>query len=173
MIGGLDLSLTGTGIAVHHDGGEIETDLIKSTGTKNMTIDQTAYRLAYIKGHALAMLMDCELVVVEAPSYGSTGGAAHERAGLWWMVVNGLVEMGVKVARVAPTTMKAYVTNNGQADKDEVIAAVVRKYPQAKVKNNNVADAVGLLAMGLRYKGMPIDPVNSKTEKSMKAVVWP
>jgi crossover junction endodeoxyribonuclease RuvC len=172
VIAGLDLSLTGTGVAIYSEGG-IETSLIKTTGKKTDTLRDTALRLAKIEQGVYQLVGDCDLAVIEAPSFGSTGGAAHERAGLWWGVVDMLFSLGINVAKVAPTTLKAYVTGDGKADKDEVLAAVIRKYPQANVANNNVADAVGLMAMGCRYYDMPLEVENAKTIKSMKAVVWP
>ncbi|WP_405056944.1 hypothetical protein OG474_29920 [Kribbella sp. NBC_01505] len=172
MIAGLDLSLTGTGIATY-GGGEIRTHLIKTVGKKTDTVYETAARIDSIEHDILQRIgSDCELAVIEAPSFGSKGGSGHERAGLWWKVTTTLIRHGVRIAKVAPTTLKAYVANNGKADKDEVLAAVIRKYPKADVTNNNVADAVGLMAMGCRYYDIPLDVENSKTASSMKAVAW-
>jgi crossover junction endodeoxyribonuclease RuvC len=172
-VAGLDLSLTGTGIAQVNDSGDVSTELVKSTGKKDFTLAQTADRIGLVAGTTLNHIhSNVELAVVEAPSYGSSGGAAHERAGLWWEIVRGLRQRSIKVVTVAPTTLKVYACGTSKVDKDEVLAAVIRTYLQVNVRNNNVADAVVLAAMGARFLGFPIDSLPDTKTRAMKTPKW-
>jgi crossover junction endodeoxyribonuclease RuvC len=58
---------------------------------------------------------------------------------------------------VPPATLKTYATGKGNASKDAVLAAVVKRYPGWAVTGNDVADAVVLMAMGARLLGHPLE----------------
>ena len=58
---------------------------------------------------------------------------------------------------VPPALLKKYATGRGNAAKDEVLAAVVRRYPHADINGNDIADAVVLAAMGARHREAPIE----------------
>lgn len=153
---GLDLSLTSTGIAVH---GAIPdwAGTIKSKGTKADTWEMRRQRIDGIVGRVIPPIPEGALVVVEAPSYGSTTGSAHDRSGLWWITFDTLTALGYTVLPVAPTVRAKYATGKGNAGKDAVLAAAVRRYPGIEIDDNNVADAVVLMAIGCRLLGEPID----------------
>lgn len=155
---GLDLSMTHTGIAIVYGNGAISTTSVTSTGKKTDTVLMKAARLRDLADTILvAVPADVQHVVVEGPSFGSTGAAAHDIAGLWWMVVDTLLAHHFPIVIVAPSTAKKYATSRGNASKDEVIATVVRRYPQADVLDNNEADAVVLAAIGARLAGHPLE----------------
>ena len=174
---GLDLSMTDTGIAGVMSDGAILTDHITSKGRKDATVSERRERLKLIvdgiQSHPLvrAGAGRCE-ITIEGPSYGSTGGAAHERAGLWWLTVDVLLAALFRVHVVAPSTLKKYATGKGNASKDEVIAGVVRRYPQADVTNNNVADAVVLAAIGARHACHPVDELTVQRADAFAKVRW-
>src|SRR5690606_38220704 len=62
-------------------------------------------------------------------------------------------------AVVAPTPLKKYVTGRGNASKDEVLAAAIRRWPDAAINGNDEADAYALRAMGLDHLGHPVADV--------------
>ena len=97
--------------------------------------------------------------MLEAPSYGSATGSQHDRSGLWWMTYHRIVAstVGVTVLPVAPTVRAKYATGKGNASKDAVLAAAVRRYPDIDITGNDIADAVILMAIGCRLLGKPID----------------
>ena len=84
------------------------------------------------------------LGVIEGPSFGSKGAGQHERAHLWWELAGLLDELCRDVIEVPPTNRAKYATGKGNAGKDEVLAAVVRRYPDVNVTNNNEADSLVL-----------------------------
>lgn len=172
---GLDLSLTGTGIA--DSTGRIRT--ISSKGKADATLAQRRARLARLC-HDITSDVLCAgddraaLVVIEQPAFSRQNGHMHDRSGLWWLVVDRLAgALGFDVVEVAPTGRAKYATGKGNASKDQVLAAVVRRYPNVEVSNNNEADALVLAAMGARALGHPIDDLPLSHLAAMSAVAWP
>ena len=166
FIVGLDLSLTGTGLA------ELDLDAehfvnVDTHGTKGKRGDKYAQRGERLLGMANYILdwttagpTDPRLVVVEGPSIGSKGGSQFDRSGLWWLVVTKLAARGIDVLVVPPKTRAKYATGNGNSGKDVVVAHVTEQYGHlydGRIKNDNEADAMVLAAMGARYLGYEID----------------
>ena len=154
---GLDLSLTSTGVATIH-GDIVTVRRVTSKATSGTSAD-TAARLdrivAEILGHV--PLSDSTHVAIEGPSYGSVGTGQHVRGGLWWLVRTELARAGIDTIIVAPSTLKKYATGKGNAGKDAVLAAVIRRYPLVEVTGNDEADALVLAAIAARVGGYPID----------------
>jgi Holliday junction resolvasome RuvABC endonuclease subunit len=158
---GIDPSLTNTGIAVYRtdvmaDPG-IELSSIESTGKKTDSWNTRGKRLQLLTSNVLDEVPVNSLVVIESPSYGSRGGAAHDRAGLWWAIHAELRSEGSTVICAAPSQRMKYVTGKGRADKDTVLAHTIRRYPELDITNNNTADAVIFMAMAARLAGHPIE----------------
>lgn len=161
---GIDPSLTNTGIAVHrteelHDPEFDDTNLfsVKSTGKKDDTWNQRSDRIQMLILQACIKVPPHSLVVIESPSYGSSGGAAHDRAGLWWGIVHELRSFECTVVAAAPSQRMKYITGTGRADKDKVLAHTIRRYPNLDITNNNTADAVIFMAMAARLAGHPLE----------------
>lgn len=150
---GIDPSLTATGIACEDQGIRVAT--VGSAGRKNDSFRKRWSRIQNLTQKVCGMVPDGAVVVLEAPSYGSRTGSQHDRAGLWWAIYDRL--SGHRVVTVPPTVRAMYATGKGNAGKDQVLAAVVRRYPSVEVTNNNEADALVLCAMGYRWLGVPIE----------------
>lgn len=157
---GLDLSLTSTGVA-----GNGWTDRIKTKCRGHMRLD-------VIVDNILDFVRHADLVVVEGPSYGSTGSSYHELAGLWWLVTHNLWVHGIPFAVAAPGQVKRYATGKGNADKDVVIRQVARRFPWFE-GGNDEADALILAAMGADQLGHPIAAMPETHRKALKSVEWP
>ncbi len=152
---GLDLSLTSTGVASWSRRG-VSTGRLKSEGHKGDSWTVRHQRLSDLVGKLSTLIPDPALVVIEAPSYGSVGGSSHDRSGCWWMVYDFLYWQGCAVLPVEPTVLKKFATGTGKADKDAVLAAVVRRYLDIDVTGNDQADAVALLDIGMHLIGKPL-----------------
>lgn len=169
---GIDPSLTNTGIAVYRtdtmaDPG-IELSNIQSTGRKTDNWNQRGERLQLLAADVITEIPVNSLVVIESPSYGSRGGAAHDRAGLWWAIHHKLRSDGCTVIPAAPSQRMKYVTGTGRADKDTVLAHTIRRYPELDITNNNTADAVIFMAIAARLAGHPLE--NGTEIKAMDEV---
>lgn len=168
---GLDLSLTGTGVTVID--GEIHTALFGSKGRKGDTLAMRAERLVTLHSQIVNVIPEGALIVIEQPAYASVGGSHHDRSGLWWMIVSYLHPFH-EIAEVPPSTLKIYATGKGNSAKDLVLAAIVRRYLNIPVVDNNIADSVTLAAMGSRHLGRPIEESLPQTHlRAMDSVKWP
>lgn len=133
---GIDPSLTATAVAL--DGvAEVLT-----------TPRRGSQRLAEIRDRILTRSLGVDLVVIEAPSFGSANRSAKELGGLWWVIRLALHEDEADVIEVPPATLKKYATGKGNASKSEMLAAAIRRldYPGA---DDNEADALWLEQIGL------------------------
>lgn len=177
IVVGLDMSLTCTGVAVVQtapEGASIHLERVRSTGKATDTLQQRQGRLGRLAARVAALVEMPDLVVIEAPAYGAQNGHQHDRSGLWWLVVYFLMNRGVRVLEVPPTVVKRYATGKGNASKDVVLAAVVRRFLETDVSDNNLADALTLAAVGARALGEPIDGVISQAcMDGMKTVDLP
>lgn len=161
---GIDLSLTGTGLADFCLDTRRFTamDTHRTKGKRTDNYKMRGDRLTGIADHivewATAGPLDPRLVAIEGPSLGNRQGSQFDRSGLWWLVVSALQAGGIPVLVVPPKTRAKYATGNGNADKATVVAHVVEQYGDfcgRRIANDNEADAVVLAAIGARYIGRP------------------
>lgn len=152
---GLDLSLTSTGLALV-EGGELTAwHCIKSKGKRGASIEETSKRIddivyeleGWLHKNVRHWVDEVDLAVIEAPSFGSKGGSAHERGGLWWSVASLMRMAPVPMAKIAPATRAKFITGSGRADKHEVLKAARARW-HADIPNHDVADAAGLAFWG-------------------------
>jgi crossover junction endodeoxyribonuclease RuvC len=180
IVVGVDLSLTSTGIC-RITSGAIQLDRVRTKGSTNDTLWATRDRFNRIADRVAAKIVGCDLVVLEGPAMSRTNGHQHDRSGLWWLIADMCMstqdstgDEPLQVVSVSPTARARYATGKGNAGKDEVLAAVVRRYPQAEVTGNDAADALILAAMGARHLGEPIEESLAKVNlTAMEAVRWP
>lgn len=165
---GVDLSLTGTGVACRHG-----TETITTRGARDDNLHDRHNRLLRIREAVLSWCRGADLIVVEAPAYSKAQGHNHDRSGLWWLTIHALIALDIPVVTVTPTGRAKYATGRGNASKDEVLAAVVRRYPTPEVTNNNEADALTLAAMGHDALGHPLATVPASHRTALTAITWP
>lgn len=182
---GIDLSLTSTGVAIIADDGITVTRVTSKPPTTPRhprtgkptppTLHQRRQRLIIIvhEIHQLVCAGNPHLVVIEQPAYSKNAGSTHDRSGLWWLVVNEISLSGYQVVEVTPSARAKYATGKGNAGKDDVLAAVVRRYPHVETRGNDEADALVLAAMGARHLGAPIDDLPLTHVVAMSGVRWP
>lgn len=169
LVVGLDLSLTGTGIA-HMRGQEVVTDTIAPPSNRTRGL----LRLRWLRTELLALIGQPALVVVEGPSYSSFGQGTHDRAGLYWLVLDGLWNRGIPVAIAPPANLKQYATGKGggkNTSKDGVLLAAARRFPSF-AGDNNAADALWLAAMGTAHLTGQ-HPVPAGHQGALAKVAWP
>jgi hypothetical protein len=51
--------------------------------------------------------------------------------------------------------------------------AVAKRYPTFEITNDDEADAVGLLALGLDQLGHPLAPVPARNRHALEITAWP
>lgn len=177
---GVDLSLTSTGLCHIDAGAIVSLGNVRSKGRRGDTWQDREKRLYALLNEVVEWVeaRDPDLVVIEAPSYGSQHGAQHDRSGLWWMVNMALVSDGYATAKVAPQARAKYGTGAGNSKKDVVFAFVKEIYQpltSERISNDDIADAVILSAMGARHLGHPVELVEPSEAvlASLTGVLWP
>lgn len=167
---GVDPSLTGSGIASSAGWCEL-------VGAKNITKMPLADRVAAVEGlvaKILVLVGDPHLVVIEVPAFSRTGGGALERAALWWLLVRSLWSHEIPTAEVYNQTRMKYATGKGAAGKDAIVEAVTRRWPAYSTGgNNNLCDAVVLMAMGADQLDIPLAPMPATHRIALNKVDWP
>jgi Holliday junction resolvasome RuvABC endonuclease subunit len=166
---GLDLSLTGCGVA-----GDGWADTITFPPRKRRE-DRTDYshrRLAHIKTSLRDFLTGVQFVAMEGLSYDSYD-TNRQSAGLAWIVRHDLLwARGIPYALVPPANLKQYVTGSGAADKTQMVAAIQGWFPWFD-GDDNAADAAGLHAMACDWLGQPAVEVPPKQRKALDGCEWP
>ena len=163
IVQGVDLSLTGTGLAriISTDGSGpfVETATVGSKPGGRSVEARARRQLMLLRGID-RFLAPGGLLAIEAPAYTRTAGSRHERSGLWWAVVQLAMRQGCRVVEVSPTARARYATGRGMAAKDAVLAAVSERYSTYGVSlaTDNEADALTLAALAARLIGRPIEP---------------
>lgn len=159
---GIDLSLTSTGLALYYpDGVEApDTMTIKTKPPGAPGYESSLHRFQLIAGrirHEIGQEVPGRVhVCLEGPSYNSVQ-SAHVMSGNWWNLYGGLMNEGFKITVVPPAVVKMYATGKGNASKDAVLAAAIKRYPDVDIPGNDIADAVILLAIGCRLAGRPLE----------------
>ncbi|MEU2730070.1 hypothetical protein ABZ650_20370 [Streptomyces griseoviridis] len=167
-VAGLDISLTGTGVATL--GG---TTRIPTKGRRKDTILERHTRLKHIATTVLEAVGDVDLACVEGPvSYSTPGGSTWDRGGLWWRIVAALLERGIPVAVIPPTTRAKYATGSGASRKVAVLEAAQHRYG-AVLESDDEADALVLRAMGLHWLEQPLAEVPDGHRAALAGVQWP
>lgn len=169
-IAGLDLSLTGTGIATHA-GGDLTTRTIdgsRLTGHKRLQTIMTA----------VGELRHYDLVVIEDVFQAGRGDTSIRLAELHGLVKHWLWLRGIPYVLVHNTAVKTYALGKGSGagtTKEAVVLAVERRYGGfVTVSDNNQADALVLLAMALERYGVPLVDVPPTHQRALSKVTgWP
>jgi len=173
---GLDTSLTATGIASSN--GWCETVGYKPAN-KGEPITKLPHprRLAALRDIAARITLAVgqpDLVVLESPSLASKGGGGHERGWLWWDVYRRLTDRDIPVALLAPSQRMLYATGKGAASKAAVVDAVARRWPDWQTSgDDNLADAVVLMAAGRDHLGHPIIDMPKTHRAALDKAIWP
>ena len=149
---GLDPSLACTGIAII-EGGEVTTTRRVISANQGTTLEARRGRLRKaISGVLVVIPARVDVTVIEVPHSRQQFGAQNERVALYWWLVDQLLARG-PVVEVAPSARAKLATGNGRASKDDVVAAMTAAYPDARIPDDNVADALALAAAGAHWLG--------------------
>lgn len=173
-ITGLDLSLTSTGVARLVTGATGHAPVVHRIRPSE-ALGHEHERLAYLTQQIRSWVSGSDLVAIEGPSYGSVTPGQHDRAGLWWIIAHGLWRKGVPYVVISPSQVKMYATGNGgsRTGKDQVLAAVVRRYKDVEVSGNDEADALVLAVMCADHYGSPVAVVPQDHRRALDRVRWP
>jgi Holliday junction resolvasome RuvABC endonuclease subunit len=170
---GIDSSLTATGLCradVHTANrpnpgtpwlADVAVCTVSAPGPKKADTSKRAMarRVTALLDQIEGALEGVDLVALEELAYGAKGSAAWVLPWIWGEIIRLCEKHDVDLVIVNVTCVKKYATGKGNADKDTVLLAASRRYPDVGITNNNEADATVICAIGCRYLGCPIDSV--------------
>lgn len=159
---GLDLSLTNTGIArITWNGDNPLNDVVadihrvQSTGSKIDTWPMRSARLALLLGDIQQRILPADLVVLEGPSFNSKSPASHDRSWFWGKVYDRISYHDAPIVVVPPASAKKWACGKGNADKDDMMLAAARMWPDIEGIKNDTADALALAGIGMQLREGP------------------
>lgn len=164
---GIDPSLTSTGLALIEHGQVTGLHRVRSVNKGHERIQNIL--------DAIEFLTDDNVTVgIEGTAYSAKGSSVVQVFGLWGVITHQLYRWGIPYYVVPPSSRCKYATGKGNASKDEVLAAVIRRYPDVEVASNDIADALVVAAMGARYMGTPIESAGLPQThlKALEGVQW-
>lgn len=174
----LDLSLTGTGIAVTHDQvGEPRLSCRTVSPIKRRSpniIDHQRLHEVFAS-IAAAVLCKPDLVVIEwLPLVKGTGDTALRIAELHGAIKHWLWSQRITYVDVRPQELKTYATGNPNASKEQVLEAVIARYgKRLHIGTFDEADATALLAQALDAYGQPLAEVPAAHRVAVGKTTWP
>lgn len=156
---GLDLSITGTGLA-HTVEGAVCTHLIKTKAKGDA-------RLVEIRRVILDLAPGAALALIEAPTPRS---ATSVISGMVHGVVREvLIEMGVPYGTLMPASLKKYATGKGTGDKIPMAIAALKRGGM-EFSDDNQCDAWWLWVAALDHLEQPVFPLPALNRESLKKI---
>ncbi|PZF98523.1 crossover junction endodeoxyribonuclease RuvC [Micromonospora deserti] len=176
----LDLSLAATGVAAthdHHGRGGLLARTVHTARTAHGHTDMDHDRInAVLRDVAAAVKCRPHLVVVEwLPQFDGKGATTLRLAELHGVVKHWLHAQRIRYVDVHPPEVKTWATGKGNANKTQVLEAVVSTYGRLlHVDGHDQADAVALLTLGLAAYGQQVVPLhNPHQRRALGNVTWP
>lgn len=129
MYVGLDLSLTSTGMCRLWDSAIFETRAVGSNDLRG--VERLTHIFDGVKAFFDEMTSQGEaidMVAIEGYAYGTPGGKGFDRAELAGLVKHWLHVNNYPFIIVVPTTLKVFVTGNGEADKVMMCEVIKAQY---------------------------------------------
>ena len=96
--------------------------------------------------------LDPDYVFYEQPAGGIGGATALKCIGWKVLMMACCARKGIPMEGFAAGTLKKYATGSGRAEKPEMIHAVNQKFRGLDITDDNIADAVHVLAYGMSSK---------------------
>ena len=148
---GIDQSLNSTGVVVMSlDSGEVlfHHAIILNSGRKSDPKLFGADRLIFIRDCIKNILAkyNVEYLVIEGYSFGSRGSSIFDLGEIGGAVRVLAHDLKIPVEVVPPKTLKKYITGNGNASKEEMSEAVLKKYSKS-FKTSDETDAFSLILL--------------------------
>lgn len=192
IVAGIDPSLTSAGVAILRDGQPVHNGVTRHgyDFTGSVTFDKRTDRAIYVHNKVIQQIPpDADLVLIEdIPEHGMIMPSLRDRSALWTLLHATLRKnMKLPVAVINPQTLKVWITGKGSSrdtgrtkyqrqkeDKQLIIDTVESWWPKWTEDNDNLADALGLAAIGAFHLGesMPFE-VKSRHHSALEKVSWP
>lgn len=165
MIHGIDLSLTGTGLATFNDDGSLSglTTLRPKAKDGMPRMDEIALAVA-------RLVEPTDLVVIEGLAFMSQTPSALERTGLWYLLRHYFWCRRIACVSLPPTSLKKFTTGSGKAEKQHMLLEVFKRW-NISAADDNQADAYSLGRVGLCLRGVA-EPETQAQREVLRKLGW-
>ncbi|HLM68178.1 MAG TPA: crossover junction endodeoxyribonuclease RuvC [Longimicrobium sp.] len=169
-IAAFDLSLTQTGYAVVDTNWAVRQALV---GVVRTSLTGMA-RLDHVRKQVMQRVEGADAVVLEGYSYGQRAGTsqAHSTGELGGVIRLSLWRANIPFVDIAPTKLKKYATGSGKGGKHGPLVEAVKRLGYDG-SNDNEADALWLLHMGLDAYGLGWAKLPEAHREALQGVAWP
>lgn len=127
-------------------------------------------RLHWIRNAVLVPAKAADLVVLEGYAFSAHASHAHELGELGGVVRMALFGASIDYVEIPPASLKLFATGKGNANKEAMLAAAIRKLDYAGHSNDEV-DALWLWHMANLYYNGPRP--NEHQRKALAKIQWP
>ena len=179
---GIDTSLTATGLARidvnSYDADGYVADIVVATvsapkpNPRDKSKRAMALRVNPLIEHIESAIFDPDndapdsplpdLIAIETLAYAAKGSGVWVLPWIFGRVMELAVKYNIPVVEVGTGQIKKYATGSGVAQKETVMLAVNRRWPEAEISNDNESDAMTAGAIGCDYLGFPIVGTRAK-----------
>jgi Holliday junction resolvasome RuvABC endonuclease subunit len=173
-ITGLDLSLTKTGVAHTWVGGPTHGLALAAEIAPHARLGKDHLRLEFLLEEVGTHVRQSDLVMIEQLAFSQSTNQASQIDGLHWMVRHGLWRRKVPYVIVTPQHLKIYALGRARpVTKDQVLAAVIKRYKAVDVPGNDGADALVLAAIAADWMGSPLTEMPESHRRALRMMKWP
>ncbi|AYB70550.1 RuvC-like resolvase [Mycobacterium phage Serendipitous] len=170
---GIDTSLAATGLA-RIDVQPIEDEnplaayiaVVATVGAPKPTKDKSKRAMARRVNALIEQIEACfegddrpDAVGMESLAFGARGESAWVLPWIFGRVIELCEKHDVPLQVVATSARAKFATGKGNSNKQQVLAAMIKLFPEADVSNDNEADALAVGATICHQLGHPILPV--------------
>jgi len=160
----LDLSLSSTGWA-RWDGSTVSSGVLEGPGTG-------MERVEAIRARVESLAYGVDVAAVEGYSYASRGRSIVSLGELGGVIRHWFFTVGLPVLEVPPACRCKYACGKGNASKDAVLVAAVRRLGY-QGHSHDEGDALWLLATALDLAGIPLVTVPASHRAALARLTWP
>lgn len=153
---GLDFSLTSTGLA-SFDGDTWDTATIRTTPVDSSP-GSFLSRVDHIAAKAVSWMdpHEGDVICIEGPALHAKSSQLDRMFGAWWLLMKAITDHAGEPWIIPPAVVKQIATGKGNAGKDEVLIAMLRRFPSAPISGNDTADACALAVAATHIGGVGI-----------------
>jgi Holliday junction resolvasome RuvABC endonuclease subunit len=155
---GIDPSMAGFAVALALESGPVSIELLKTSAPP----EGAFVRPRFARWDAIARFVveqvrtlgtPSPLIAIEQYAFSKGGPSLGELGGVYRSALLAHFP-DAEFVEVAPTTLKKFLSGQGNASKARMVAAVARLHPDLDIDNDDVVDAFGLLEIGRALAGV-------------------
>lgn len=151
---GIDPSLTSTGVAFRYPNGRLQASCVQPIGLKGLR------RVAFIRDSVLNYVESYkpDVVAIEgyAFSYRGASNTLFNLGELGGVLRLSLLEKGIRLIVVPPTSLKLFATGRGNAAGKDAVKVALLNELAVSFKSSDQNDAAWLLLLGETYLGYTV-----------------